>query len=131
MTYSNQGCGKQSVVKWQHSIIYTGSREPDPLPTESPTEGEWGMLSSIRVKTKSKGDKLNQFSRVNYGKIYTVEHNVKVYDFGDVHKDYIARLRSQWRYVMDRNLEGTLEDVGEGVVGDVDEDASEDVLIDT
>jgi hypothetical protein len=44
-------------------------------------------------------------SRVNFGKTYTVEHNVKVYDFGHVDKNYLHRLRSQWKQVWDEDFE--------------------------
>jgi hypothetical protein len=45
------------------------------------------MRRSIRVRQFSNTDKLDKMARVNYAKIYSVEHNVKVYDFGQVHKD--------------------------------------------
>ena len=51
------------------------------------------MMSAIRVKAKS---------RVNFAKIYTVGHNVEVYDFGDVHSDYMTTLKCQWTYVLKR-----------------------------
>jgi hypothetical protein len=35
-------------------------------------------------------------SRLNYGKMYTLEHNVRVYDFGMVRSDYIQILTGQW-----------------------------------
>jgi hypothetical protein len=58
------------------------------MDSENPVETEHGMLPSIRVRGRSRRDELNAFSRVNFAKIYTVEHNVKVFDFGDVHEDY-------------------------------------------
>jgi hypothetical protein len=58
------------------------------------------MLSPIRVIPKSKTTKLDPMSRINYSKIYTVEHNVKVYDFGDVDEDYHERLLEQWKKVL-------------------------------
>ena len=64
---------------------------------------EHGMLKSIRVRANSRQEKLDILSRINFSKIYTVEHNVKVYDFGDVHKDHIHRLRRQWRVVLDQD----------------------------
>lgn len=45
-------------------------------------------------------------SRINFGKMYTVEHNVKVYDFGDVRRSSLSMLVKQWRYVFDNNLHG-------------------------
>jgi len=40
------------------------------------------MLPPIRVLAKNRGEKLRRESRINFGKVYTVEHNCKVYDFG-------------------------------------------------
>jgi len=40
-------------------------------------------------------------SRINYAKLYTVEHSVKVYDFGDVYDDhFLALLVEQWKWVL-------------------------------
>lgn len=61
------------------------------------------MLPPIRVKAKNRGDKLQRESRINFGKVYTVEHNCKVYDFGDVHPDYIDNLSQCWRWVLTQN----------------------------
>jgi hypothetical protein len=72
-------------VKWQHAIIYTGEHPPSPRSDELPTFGEYGMVESIRVKPKAKDDKLNEMARINFAKIYTIEHNVKVLEFGVVH----------------------------------------------
>lgn len=60
-------------------------------------------------------------SRLNYRKIYTVEHNVKVREFGDVHPDYEERLVSNWKsaWGFQREL------VGDGVEDD-DEDGGDD-----
>jgi len=57
------------------------------------------MRRSILVEAKSRTDKLDKMSRVNYAKIYTVEHNVKVYDFGQVGKGYLNRLTTQFEAV--------------------------------
>ena len=39
-------------------------------------------------------------SRLNFGKMYTVEHNVRVYDYGMVHEDFIGILKEQWKAVI-------------------------------
>jgi hypothetical protein len=65
-----------------------------------PQAGEYGMMSSIRVKARSRQEKLHAKSLINFSKMYTVEHNVKVYDFGDVAEDDIKRLKEQWKYVL-------------------------------
>jgi hypothetical protein len=42
--------------------------------------------------------------------MYTIEHNCKVYDFGDVHKDFLNLLTENWRYVLQRDIRGREED---------------------
>jgi hypothetical protein len=105
-TYGGRGCRKPGLAKWQHCIIYTGKDEPGPLSIEIPVKGELPMLSSIQVRPKYQRDKLFPETRINFGKMYTVEHNVKVYDFGDVRKSYISTLVKQWRWVFDTILQG-------------------------
>jgi hypothetical protein len=83
-------------VKWQHGIAFSGDVIPSPL------AGEEGMVNPVRVTRKDRRDNpLEKLSRINYGKMYTVEHKCKVYDFGDVHEDYIALLVANWKYVLD------------------------------
>jgi hypothetical protein len=105
-TYGQRGCGKSGLAKWQHSIVYVGEEEPDLLPQEIPASGESGMLSSIRVKPRKKWYTMFDSSRINYAKLYTVEHNVKVHDFGDVHSDSMSQLQTQWDYVLRCDLQG-------------------------
>jgi hypothetical protein len=110
LTYGRQACAKPQVVKWQHAIIYTGRDEPAAQPGEQPKQGEYSMMLAIRVSPKSRMEKLDPLSRINFGKIYTVEHNVKVYDFGDVHPDSLVTLKAQWKYTLKRNLDRELEE---------------------
>jgi hypothetical protein len=105
MTYGRHGVAKPGVFKSHHAIIYTSRKAPNPQPNELPVEGENGMLKAIRVEPHSRQEKLDSLSRINFSKIYTVEHNVKVYDFGDVHKYHIRDLRHQWRDVLDLQLQ--------------------------
>jgi hypothetical protein len=57
---------------------------------------------------------MDRMSRVDFNKIYTVEHNVKVYDFGRVHEDERSFLRHQFNYVW-------------GINQDIDEESEEEV----
>jgi hypothetical protein len=100
---------KYGTTKWHHAVIWGGSQEPQPQPNELPIDGEYGMMASIRVVPKLRSDKLHHMSRVNFAKIYTVEHNVKVYNFGDVHVESLDVLRHQWNYALARNVEGEVE----------------------
>jgi hypothetical protein len=54
------------------------------------------MLPGIRIVPKNRRSKLDKMSRVDFSRMYTVEHNVKVSEFGDVHRGHLGRLRSQW-----------------------------------
>jgi hypothetical protein len=110
MTYGKQGCAKPGVLKWQHAIIYTGKDEPAAQPGEQPRQGEYSMMQGIRVAPRSRQDKLDPLSRINFAKIYTVEHNVKVYDFGDVHEDSLVPLKVQWKYTLKRNPKRQLDE---------------------
>jgi hypothetical protein len=98
-TYGYKGVSKAGIIKSQHAIMFTTDKPPAPLPEEEPQEGEAGMLEAIKVKPEKKGDPMDQLSRVNFGRIYTVEHNVKVYDFGQVHRKYQHILEAQFNQV--------------------------------
>ena len=64
-----------------HGIIHTTITAPNLLYGEAITK------SSIRVQS-TEGEYLEPESRVNYGKAYAVEHNVKVLDVGMVIQDH-------------------------------------------
>jgi hypothetical protein len=85
LTYGRQGTNKRGVKAEDHAIIYTGEIEPAPL------LGETGIHHrSVRVDTKDSRGKLEPESRVNYSKVYTVEHNVKVCFIGKIHEASVA-----------------------------------------
>jgi hypothetical protein len=55
-------------------------------------DGENLSKEPIRVIPKTPRDKLDSESRLNYAKIYTVEHNVKVYFVGEIAPESKRRL---------------------------------------
>jgi hypothetical protein len=67
------------VKRDDHAIIYTGPNPPREVEGEAPLR-----LRPIQVIPKTPRDKLEKESRINYAKIYTVEHNVKVHFIGHV-----------------------------------------------
>ncbi|OCK85582.1 hypothetical protein K432DRAFT_286426, partial [Lepidopterella palustris CBS 459.81] len=82
-TYGGRGVADK--IKSHHAIIYTGSTPPEPLTEERPRHHwELPLGHPIRVVPTKIWEKLDPISRVNFQKIYTVEHNVKVSDFGRV-----------------------------------------------
>ncbi|KAI9741068.1 MAG: hypothetical protein M1834_002781 [Cirrosporium novae-zelandiae] len=80
-TYGNRGCLKPGLFPGDHSIIYTTPSPPSPL------EGEELVKDPIQVIPDDNGISLRRESRVNFGKVYTVEHNWKVSSIGKVHRD--------------------------------------------
>lgn len=89
-TYNGQGVAKAGVIKEEHSVVYTSSSPPASPDWEDPY-GQ--MLEPIRVVAKNPAEsKMDYMSRLNYAKPYTVEHNVKSLDFGDVPRDWLPTL---------------------------------------
>lgn len=79
--------------------MYTGQYEPRPTASEVvPTEPPMG--DSIRVIGREPWNTMDLMSRVNFLKLYTVEHNVKVEDFGYVDPNdewkLMAQFKSHW-----------------------------------
>jgi hypothetical protein len=76
-TYNKQGVAKQTVVKSDHAIIYTGSTAPNPRRGELPGRGEAPMRSiPIRVDMDNASEKLDPMSRINFGGVHLIQHNV-------------------------------------------------------
>ncbi|CAI7571013.1 unnamed protein product [Penicillium glandicola] len=78
-TYSGQGVGKAGIDRNKHAIIYMRGEKPrtgqaEPRMTKEPLE----------VDPARPDQKLDCMSRVNFGKVYTVEHNVKVLPVGKI-----------------------------------------------
>ena len=74
MTYSGQGVNKNGVHANHHAIIYSGKK-----PIAFRGEKEKGLtMRSIKVTPDNPRHKLDDASRLNYAKNYTVEYNVKV-----------------------------------------------------
>lgn len=96
-SYGHRGVGKPGVNKSEHSIIYTTKAPPDPLPGELPTRGENGMRpQAIRVDTDDPAEKLDHHSRLDYGKVHTIQHNIKVKAFGKVNPKSMYALINQF-----------------------------------
>jgi hypothetical protein len=74
MTYSGQGVNKSGVHAKHHAIIYSGKK-----PIALKGEKDKGLrMRSIKVTPDNPRHKLDDASRLNYAKCYTVEYNVKV-----------------------------------------------------
>jgi hypothetical protein len=82
LTYIRQGCKKKGVKPAKHGIIHELGTRPRPLDGE-PKLG----FKPIRLEIKATGERLARESRVNYSKLVTVEHNVKVFFIGNIQSD--------------------------------------------
>ena len=101
MTYGGQGVGKLYVKKSDHAIIYSGRNPPASMSSERPARGELGMRSyAIRVDPDKRDEKLDPMSRIDFGKMHTIHHNLKVRPFGMVNDNSISHLLSQFEAVM-------------------------------
>ncbi|KAJ5679270.1 hypothetical protein N7462_007514 [Penicillium macrosclerotiorum] len=91
-TYSGQGVGKAGVDRGKHAVIYMRGARPvtksnEPKMTKEPLE----------VEPARPDQKLDPMSRVNFGKIYTVEHNVKVLPVGKVTEASLEKFNAYMR----------------------------------
>lgn len=65
---------------------------------------ERGMTKEpIAVKPSRPDSRLNPMSRLNFGKVYTVEHNIKAMDVGMVVKESMMHLKTYFSEVCPRS----------------------------
>jgi hypothetical protein len=75
--------------------VYTGAAAPPPR-----FRSEADILpTAIRIDPFDQDDTLHSASRVNYGKVYNIEHNVKVKPYGVVNNQFMHALITQWTQV--------------------------------
>lgn len=69
-------------------MVYSSDRQP------AFRDGEKTELlqPEIKIKVSSRKHNLDEDSRLNYAKLYTVEHNVRVCFIGEVDRRYMGRL---------------------------------------
>jgi hypothetical protein len=69
----------------------------DTRPSPLPEEGRYLIKKPIAVEKASTDQKLDPMSRLNFKKIYTIEHNVKVMSVGKVVDGSLPVLLGYWR----------------------------------
>lgn len=78
----------------QYGLVYTGSTPP------GISESERGMQSTaVRIDPDNLTMPLNSMSRIHYGNIYTIQHNIRVKAYGMVNQASVEPLMSQFRQV--------------------------------
>ncbi|ESZ94921.1 hypothetical protein SBOR_4713 [Sclerotinia borealis F-4128] len=94
MTYGLQGTNKKGVHAKHHAIIYTDQ------PTMIQGEKEKGLRKQpIKVIPDASRERLQAASRLNYAKVYTVEHNVKVWFIGKLTKESESHVVTDYNIV--------------------------------
>ncbi|KAI0445428.1 hypothetical protein F4803DRAFT_548160 [Xylaria telfairii] len=83
LTYDRRGCGKKGVRPSKHGIIYAAGQKPKLLRNEP----ELGF-DPVPLEIYAEGETLARESRVNYSKLVTIEHNVKVFFIGRIPYPY-------------------------------------------
>ncbi|KAJ5189090.1 hypothetical protein N7491_005413 [Penicillium cf. griseofulvum] len=85
-TYSGQGVAKAGIDRNKHAIIHMRGDRPRTM------QGEPRMAKQpLEVDPARLDQKLDCMSRVNFGKVYTVEHNIKVLPVGKINEASRAR----------------------------------------
>ncbi|KAK7420023.1 hypothetical protein QQX98_003029 [Neonectria punicea] len=79
LTYGGKACSKKGIKPEKHGIVYEKGHKAR-LVSGEPKLG----FAPARVEITQDGEKLSKESRVNYSKLVTVEHNVKVLFIGHV-----------------------------------------------
>lgn len=89
-TYGGRATFKRNLPNVsQHAIIYTSQNPPNEV-TQTDQDGtirsENLYIDPIKVKSEQQGEEgdLGHLSRVNFSKVYTIEHYVKVLNIGMV-----------------------------------------------
>ena len=100
MTYGGQGTNKRGVDASTHAIIYSGDKP-------KVCRGENLTRKPIRVSVSGARHNLDDASRLNYAKVYTVEYNVKVWFIGMIHGDSWGELTKDFAEV--QSLRATFE----------------------
>ncbi|KAL1841931.1 hypothetical protein VTJ49DRAFT_6322 [Mycothermus thermophilus] len=81
LTYGRQACKKNGVKPDKHGIVHQHNKDPRRLKGE-PRLG----IPPVRVKLYERAEKISVESRINYSKVYSIEHNVRVFFIGSVVK---------------------------------------------
>ena len=95
-TYNSQGVTKPGLSEGDrraHTIIYMTDTRPFCLPEEE----KYLTKRPIAVDKASADQRLDPMSRVNFKKIYTIEHNMKIMNVGKATKDSLPAFIGYWR----------------------------------
>ena len=99
-TYNEQGVLKRGLSaddRNKHTVVYMTGNQPTRLADEHLMNKQ-----PIAVDPASPDQRLHQMSRLDFRRVHTVEHNVKVKDIGQVSQRSMPYLLTYWRDVVNR-----------------------------
>lgn len=85
-TYSRQGTRKPGVHAKDHAVIHMAGTEPFIHPNETAM-----IKRPLEVEPASFGQTLHEMSRINFGKVHTIEHNIKVMPVGKITEESMPK----------------------------------------
>lgn len=99
-TNGGKGAAKTGLKQGEHAIAYTSAVPPPPLLEERLSK------EPIRINAVDQTEKLDATSRINLGKVYPVEHNVKICEVGMVAPADIRKLTAYYKNGLRKDLSG-------------------------
>lgn len=89
-TYNGQGTLKSGVRPENHAAVYSSDSKAPSFPSENLTKSPYPII------VENPSEFIDPMSRLNFGKVYTVEHNVKVLKVGRIPDEYHVRLQDDY-----------------------------------
>ncbi|KAI9846411.1 MAG: hypothetical protein M1837_004002 [Sclerophora amabilis] len=80
---------KSGVNVQDHAVVYMQGTTPYLLENEGPLSKD-----PLEIIPKTPEERLDPLSRINFGKVYTVEHNVKVREVGKIAPNSMPKLKA-------------------------------------
>lgn len=94
-TYAGKGVlkgGLSQETRQAHAVIYSANTKP----FMNPEESSMIIKQPIAVHMASSDQKLDEMSRIDFSKVYTVEWNVKVMNIGKVTRESMPIFEGYW-----------------------------------
>jgi hypothetical protein len=104
-TYNFRGTGKERIRIEDYAAVYPSGGKP------ATQNDETLMKDSFPIIIENPQERLNPISRLNFGRVYTVEHNVKVLKVGRIPDESLPMLD---RYFVERITGSTLAELSPG-----------------
>lgn len=121
-TYGKRGATKSGIHTAHHAALVPKGKPEYRLP------GEDRLMEALHIQVEDKTETIHPTARINFGKIYTIEHNVKVKSVGRIVPEDLHRLRHYWRSVLDKEWAKGEEEEDEQIETAKDESDEDDDL---